>query len=154
LGLAPFDENSFSQGIFDQKGELWLGNSSFGKYSFISSASVGAFKTHLSEPCIRYIESVCYPELHVLGYEFLYCENGFDEEAIHNFKEPLPVTHRKFEPDYSQNSFRIDQEIQRLKQFKRDLSEEEQRIWYIFPKAYQIMKKNLEDNRRLTANIK
>ncbi len=152
LGVVPFVEGYFSKGIFDQNGNLWQGNSSFGKYSMISSASVAKFKTHLSESCIRYIESVCYPELHMLGYDFLICKNRPDEEAILTFKEPFPVTHGKFEPDYSQKPFRIDHEIQRLNHFRHNLSEEEQRIWFLFPKAYEIMKTNLAGNRWLAAN--
>ena len=150
LNVLPYINNSFSRGLYDQKGNLWLGNSSFGELSGISKASVASFKANLSESCIRYIESVCYPEMLFLNYEFLYCKNGPDMEAIRNLVEPMDVNHRKFEPHYSLNSSRSEQEIQRLKYFKLDLSVQKQQQWFIFPKAYQILKESLERHNRLS----
>ena len=147
LDVVPYNDRLISRGIHDQQGDLWLGNSSFGNYSMISSASIARFKSRLSAQCIRYIESVCYPEFRMLGYEFEYCENGPDKEAIRDFQEPFPVTHGKFEPDYSYRPSNLDQEIQRLNRFDFDLTEDEQRKWFVFPKAYQMMKKKLEGKR-------
>ena len=152
LKITPYLDSSFSKGLFDQQGNLWLGNSSFGKYSDISKASVASFQAYLPEACVRYIESVCYPELLFLNYEFLCCKSGPDIEAIRSFTEPLDIDHRKFNPRYSQNASRIEQEIQRLSHFKTELNVNQQRTWFIFPRAYQMLKQAQGSSRQLSVS--
>lgn len=146
LELEAFSRDIFAQGIKEQTGEVWGGNSSFNKYVSISPNSIGNFTQKLSTDCIRYIESICYPEFCVLNYEFLYQRPGPDLNLIENFKEPFPVSHRHFEPDYTHQPDRIRVEIQRLRHLQGDnLSQDEQRRWYIFSKAYQEMKMRLSN---------
>jgi hypothetical protein len=140
LGLSPFSRQTFSKGIRDQRGQVWQSNSSFGRYTSITSQSVGRFKQTLSENCVRYIETICYPELCALGYEPLYQVDGPDKKAIESFAEPTRVTHEKFDPDYSHTPRRIQEEILRLKHLQGDLGEEEQSLWYIFPDVYRTLK--------------
>jgi len=140
LELPSFPREVFSQGILDQQGQIWQGNSSFNRYTSISSESIGKFRQILPDNCIRYIETICYPELRLLNYKFLYQTDGPDEEAIRNFEEPIKVTHEMFNADYSCDSRHIQEEIQRLKYLQNNLDEENQRLWFIFPSAYQTMK--------------
>jgi hypothetical protein len=144
LNTAPLAQERFRE-IVDQNNELWQGNSSFERYSSVSSKSMGTFKKHLSPDCIRYIESVCYPELKMLGYQLMYCTLGPDEVIIKEFIEPFHVTHRKFDPGYSFHPPRVQQELRRLSYLNKDLSEKQQREWFIFPEVYRRMKENLRE---------
>ena len=145
LSLSPFSRQTFSKGIHDQSGRVWQSNSSFGRYTSITTQSVGKFKQTLPENCVRYIETICYPELCALGYEPLYQADGPDEKAIESFFEPTRVTHEKFDPDYSHNPRRIQEEILRLKYLQDNLSAEEQSLWYIFPDVYRTLKSVLPE---------
>ena len=94
----------------------------------------------LSRDCIRYVETICYPELCALGYEFVYQAGGPDKKAIEAFEEPTKVTHEKFGADYSRTPAHIEEEILRLDYLQEDIDEEQQRLWYIFPDAYQALR--------------
>ena len=68
LGVAPFSQDWFSEGIHDQEGNLWKANSSFEAYRLISPDSMGKYPSRLSPEMIQYIELVCFPEMKLLGY--------------------------------------------------------------------------------------
>jgi hypothetical protein len=136
LDLEPFPENHFEEGIFDQRGNLWKGNSSFEDRNFISSKSTGRFKELLSEVTVRYVESVCFPELLSLGYN-LYASDGFDENIISDFREPFEVDGNKISADYSTNPVHVEEEVQRFKLLTLDAGQVDKREWFIFPMAYE-----------------
>jgi hypothetical protein len=140
LRLTPYPEGTFASGIIDQTGQRWEGNSSFGNYSSISRNSVANFTKNLSETCIRYIETVCNPELRYLNYEFIYHEHGPDFADIESFKEPFTVDHPDFEAYYTHQPHRIENEIKRLRYLSCQLNEAEQRLWFIFPRAYRSLR--------------
>lgn len=137
LRLIPYPRDIFADGIVDQAGQRWQGNSSFGNYSFISRDSVANFTNKLPEDCVRYIENVCNPELRYLNYEFIYHESGPDFDEIRSFKESFKVDHNDFEAHYTHQPRRIENEIKRLRYLNSQLSEAEQKLWFIFPRAYQ-----------------
>jgi hypothetical protein len=136
LALNPFPRDAFAEGIHDQQGAVWQGNSSFSERSFISAASHGKFKEVLPEPTIAYIEAVTAPELHALGYELLY-EQHDPADAITTFTEPRPVTHEAFPADYSVQKQHVQQEIKRLNLLGTTIPVEKQHLWYIFPRTYE-----------------
>ena len=145
LGVEPFSKDQFDKGILDQKGELWMSNSSFEASGVVSRGSLGSFRKRLSEDTIRYIESVCYPEMRALGYEFHSCKDGFDEAAVRSFREPFEVGGKVFPADYSIQPFRAEEEIKRFRLIGSKMSEDEAREWFIFPKAHDLLKKALND---------
>ena len=144
LEIPPFPKQNFAKGIFDYNGQVWKGNSSFNCYTSISSKSIGNFKQILPENCVRFIEAICCPELCLLNYEFIYPTGAPDEKAIRNFKEPLKITHKLFVGNDNNESTYIEEEILRLKHLQSDLNEKNQRLWFIFPNAYQMIKTSLE----------
>ena len=65
LLLPPFELH----GLFDQYGLPFRGNSSLGERSGVES--IDAWQTLLDRETIRYVEAVCLPEMHALGYPTL-----------------------------------------------------------------------------------
>jgi len=55
LGVSNLSEDFFDKGIFDQSGNLWMGNSSHHSKSFVSNDSVGVFRKYLPEETLKYI---------------------------------------------------------------------------------------------------
>jgi hypothetical protein len=139
LNISPFSEKSFSEEIRDQRGKSWKGNSSFDDISGVSSASVGRYVQQLPAKETAYIESCCYPEMKVLGYDFLH-QSHFDESTIRSYTESFQVDHEKFSPDYSSRSDHIEEELERYKKLKaqdRDHDAGNVKRWFLYEAAYQ-----------------
>lgn len=68
LGVGPFAEDAFVDGLRDQRGEPWRGNSSHAATAGVSDASVGVHRRLLPSAVARAVEALCYPELRRLGY--------------------------------------------------------------------------------------
>jgi hypothetical protein len=140
LDVPKFSRDQFQEGIIDQDGTLWKGNSSFSEHSFVSSTSVGKYAEVVPEQTIRYIEYLCQPEFNALGYENNY---EIDDKILHKFSEPLEVTHKSFNKDFSVDPAHIHQEEERFSQLKKKIDENEQMRWFIFPEAYQKLRNYL-----------
>jgi hypothetical protein len=72
----------------------------------------------------------------VLGYPFDFPDSEPDIDAIFNFREPFSVEHKRFEKEYSASRQRIADEIKRLELLNKNIDEQQQKLWYIFPEAY------------------
>lgn len=68
LGLDPFPEDAFRDGLRDQAGRPWGANSSHGGGLAISTASIGAHRRVFDDSEIAYVETLCWPEMQALGY--------------------------------------------------------------------------------------
>jgi hypothetical protein len=138
LKISPFKKKFFKGGIRHQDGSSWKGNSSFADFSSVNSQSIGRFKKLLPSSVIRYIESVCFPEMIRLGYPFFLTES-FDQSAIRNFTVPFKAMHEKFPKDYSVSEEHVAEEIERYRKLKnpQGLSKREKQMWFISEKAYQ-----------------
>jgi hypothetical protein len=138
LKITPFKKAFFKDGIRNQDGFPWKGNSSFADFSSVNSQSIGRFKNLLSSSVIRYTESVCFPEMIRLGYPF-YLTESFDESAIRDFTIPFKVIHEKFPKDYSVSEEHVTEEIERYRKLKnpQGLSKKEKQIWFVSEKAYR-----------------
>lgn len=90
LGLGAFDPAWFADGLRDQRGEAWAGNSSHGALGGVSAASVGGYADKLPAEVVRFAEAVCFAELRALGYE-LSIEAGEVEAALRGFREPYAI---------------------------------------------------------------
>jgi len=66
LDLKKFSLETFKQGIYDQSGKLWEGNSSFNDRFGISGGSVGKYSKILPETVAAYIDACCWLEIKVL----------------------------------------------------------------------------------------
>lgn len=138
LGLPAFSPDAFREGIRDQRGTLWRGNSSFQDFSGLSEAPVGESRDLLPESVLHYIESCCRPEMKRMGYSF-YCGSSFDEEVVRSFREPFPVSHEKFPADYSWSGSHPEEEIERYRFLSHPdghLSDVDKRRWFLFNDVY------------------
>ena len=131
LELTAFTDNAFDQGIVDQHGRPWGGNSSFTRQQGLSRQSLAAWREHLPETVMTFIESVCQPEMNLLGYP-LETEAGERNEALLSYHDPFPATHRGFPANYSGEAERLAAERHRLELLQHEhLDADEQRRWFI-----------------------
>jgi len=136
LEVDPFSEAFFSEGIYDQTGTLWRGNSSFGNYPFISTKSVGKYKEKLPLKVIGYIEMLCSPELTLMGYDHPKIDpTDFTEYGSLWLNEQ--VEDPRFDENYSSNPKNLANERVRIEKLKGELSIDEAQYWFLFVEAYQ-----------------
>ncbi|MFH0945094.1 MAG: sulfotransferase [Planctomycetota bacterium] len=138
LGLPPFQEDAFEQGIFDQSGALWKGNSSFGEFKVVDDRSIGSYQRVLPEECLRFVELLAGPELRALGY--LPRANPDPDQVARiaaTFNEPVPCTREQFTPDYSTDSVRVEQERARLEALVSGLPTHAIPAWFVYDAAYE-----------------
>lgn len=144
LEIKPFDITSFLNGIKDQKGRRWKGNSSFANNNnSINRNSIGNFRRMLPESVIKYIEACCYPEMKYLDYDFTAISH-FSPRHIETFKEPYEITRENFTSDYSSSSEHIYQEIERYDRLKKSLTKQEILKWYIFEEVFSEFQKVID----------
>lgn len=147
LQLDEYPADAFEKGINDQYGQLWKSNSSFGGSIGLDISALGRFTERLPKEVIAYIESICYPEMHALNYEFSMTKN-FSKNTIETFQDTFEVNHEKFSKDqhYSSDPVRIAQECKRfelLQAEKPNLTDEESQQWFIASGAYSKLRKAL-----------
>jgi len=68
LSLEKTTHTALSGGVTDQQGSPWQSNSSHAGSASISVSSVGKYREHLPSPVTAMIETLCQPELQLLGY--------------------------------------------------------------------------------------
>jgi hypothetical protein len=111
LELSPLPDRTWDRPLRDQSGKVWTGNSSFAQAQSTSAGSVGRYRELLPDPVQKFCFTCCYPELRWLQY----AERGeFDPMDLFEFREPWPIAHSRFEPEYSSNVERIVEEVFRL----------------------------------------
>ena len=96
----------------------------------------------LPRQIVEYVETVCMPEMRLLGYEPHFCRK-FDPEVVRSFRDPFPEIHAKFPADYSHDPVRVDNEIERLRKLAQDLGSAEQRKWFLNENTYRILRENV-----------
>lgn len=111
LEVAPFARDFFAEGLRDQNGRIWNGNSSHCAQNGITDTSVGAYKSWLPADVVSYTEAVCYPELRALGYS-LSLEWRDVPRIISSFEEPYEITRPELR-EYFADRTRIGEELQR-----------------------------------------
>ena len=138
--IEPFSDKILETGLVDQKGNLWQGNSNFTIYSGINDRSVGLYRQKLSAEAIRYVETVCFPEMIELGYQ---CDTVRSIEdlyqAIQEIREPFTITRPDFDPDFSHQPFQLQSERKRIDLLLRDQPEGDDILYkkFIFAEAYE-----------------
>jgi hypothetical protein len=90
LEVDPFPRDFLADGLRDQSGEVWKGNSSHYPQDGISHYSIGAYKSLLPASVASYAEAVCYPELCALGYPIT-IEWSDVPRIIADFEEPYEI---------------------------------------------------------------
>lgn len=145
LGIEKFSL-SLRHHINDEYGHTWEGNSSFDKSDSVNNKSVENYKDMLPEAYIRYIETICLPELKAFHYKLSGIKDTLDKEIIEGFREPFGIDHPSFDPDYSMDEKNIAREIKRLELLsKDDVTDAVKRPFFIFEDVYQKLKKVAEN---------
>jgi len=138
LDLEPYPARPFADGVRDQHGDLWRSNSSFSNKLGIDPSAAVQYRERLPRDVMAYIETICYPEMRVLKYDFHAIE-GYDPRHMTAFQEPFPMIHARFSdaPDYSTGPARLADEQRRVEMLQPgvSLSEAEMRQWYLHPRA-------------------
>lgn len=128
---------SFDGSVPDQNGAAWAGNSSFDPHDGLSRDSIGRWRQLLDLPTVRFVETVCGPEMAALGYD----ADRSDPAAIGEFVEPSFVGHRRFPSDYSTNTDAVEIEQRRLALLRASRPAAAIREHYfIFPEVYDLLR--------------
>jgi hypothetical protein len=148
LGVEPFPDDLFENGIRDQYGKLWMGNSSFSDKRGISTGSIGRYRTQLPDSVRAYVESCCLPEMMRLGYPGVSAES-FDGDAIQGYSDPFADIHTSFPPDYSAEPGRVSDELIRWKMLTaaEEPAPVEIKRRFIFPEAFTALRRHLKQQR-------
>jgi len=117
LDLSDYEESVFSDGITDQYGGQWGGNSSYGSSQGISQTSLDAYTAKLPRDVQQYIETLTFPELLTLGYSPTMI-TGFSEKYIQQYSDPFDTFHPLFSAEYSSCPTRLGDEINRYQLLK------------------------------------
>jgi hypothetical protein len=137
LGI-DINKKLFNNGIKDQYGNLWKSNSSHNVTSIINNDSIKKYLKVLPEEMIRYIETICFPELLALGYDLNYPR--LDVSKIKSFKEPYDNIRNDFERDYSSTRKHVNEELYRLELLSSSNTLDIEK-WFIFGEVYKELKK-------------
>ncbi len=146
LGVDDYAPDAFAEGIRDHDGSLWRGNSSFGDKAGISKAASGSYKELVPLESVRYIETLCGPEMSALGYD-LTTRDRLDRAGLEGFREPSDRVHPLFDPDYSTDAERLGAETARLEHLSPSsapLDETDARTWFIHVGAYAALRASAE----------
>ncbi len=135
LAISPFPQEVLVGDIMDQHGQPWLGNSSFETKKGISNHSVYTWKKKLPRKVVEYVETICLPEMRLLGYEPDFIDQ-FKAETVREYRDPFSEVHEKFSTDYSHDPRRVNEEITRFHKLEEDLVLTEQRKWFLNEIAY------------------
>ena len=139
LGVADFES-----GVADRALAGWRGNSSFGELTGVSDAAVGRHRSEIDGATLRYVETVCGPEMDWLGYDR---SRGLDVDALAGYEEPWPVR-GDVDSDLSRDAGQLALEAERLRLIAAGTaSDGEQRRFFRFPAAYGRLSESAGEHR-------
>jgi hypothetical protein len=144
LGVDPYSNDLLKTGLLDQRGKIWMGNSSFSDQHGVTSTSVGRYEKGLPDEVRECIESCCRPEMVVLGYLDRDSTPPGDE-AIRTYRDPFTRVHSSFPADYSSDPRRVAEEIERLKMLESSEKPSQTEIvrQFIFSGAFEKLRTGL-----------
>jgi hypothetical protein len=135
IGLPLPTAEVLSGGLVDQSGDAWTGNSSFDGFSGVSTDSVGRYRDRLPDEVTAYVEMLTAPEMRIMGYE---TETSAlpSRRFLERFVEPTAAIHGAFEPGYSSDRSRIEQEVHRMELLQSGADSATAQRWFISPAAF------------------
>lgn len=116
LGVSALSADDIEQ---DLNRTGWTGNSSFAVTRAFDPSAMNRYPAVLPDDVIAYIEAVCEPELHHLGYPV---ETGAEErrDIIARYRDPFEIGRDEFDSRYSSLAENVDYELARCdKSFAR-----------------------------------
>lgn len=142
IGTNRFDLEQFKNGINNQYGEKWKGNSSFNDYNFIDTSSIYRYKSNLSNDITTYINNICGPELKYMGYNE---KINFNENTISEFREPDYEINSLFNTDFSSSDSSISKELHRYNLLKKGSKDSDLiKSYFLFESTFNKLKSLLE----------
>ena len=155
LKLDEFPADFLQKPLLHQNGQIWKSNSSQESASVLSPDSVGSYRKILPKDLQNYIETVCFPEMKVLGYEPEISAPDFD--LIRNFKEPFPISRPGIDAHFSGREEEKNAEIKRLElwQNPEPVSTALQQEYFNFEKTYRLLREGKKlslCNRKMPGN--
>ncbi|KAA9340832.1 sulfotransferase [Adhaeribacter soli] len=144
LTLDQFPADFLQKPLLHQSGQIWKSNSSHESASVLSPDSAGSYRKVLPKDLQNFIETVCFPEMKVLGYDPEISAPDFD--LIRNFKEPFPITRPGIDALFSEREEEKNAEIKRLAlwQNPEQASTALQQEYFIFEKAHRLLRERRE----------
>lgn len=143
-GLDPFDESLFVNGIQDQFGRPWKGNSSFSVSDTFNTEAIGGYRKLLPDNVRKYVEACCWPEMQVLGYEFDADSRREYKHIISDYSESFDISRPDFPSTYSSDQVNVEMEIARIELLMDGgVSDEDASQWFLFEKAYEALGKGM-----------
>ncbi len=136
LGLEPFAEDAFAQGIRDQEGLLWTGNSSHRPLDGITAQEVGTHCNLLPAAVVRYIEAACYPELSLLGYPVSIGREQV-QKTLEAFEEPHKIMREEMR-SYTDRVIRASEELRRYEALFKP-PDSEAHLLFLFEEVQQVL---------------
>jgi len=138
LDQPQFEDAVFAEGIRDQNGDIWLGNSSHSDKPLVSTDSIRSYTNLLAESTVSYIEHVCGPEMEYLGYLDAQHPLGDMADALAEFREPIDIERHEFPQDYSYRSDQVELELHRAHLLRSTTRPSEQELSdnFVFPSTY------------------
>lgn len=141
LNIEHFKEDTFIDGIHDQFGNPWHGNSSFTGHNTVSRTSLDKYKLLLDPATVSYIESTCMPELKLLNYETTISDEHEAIENINSYIEPFEIKRTDFSRDYSYSTEARNLESTRLNLLSGGFSNDADiENWFIFKNVFEQLK--------------
>ena len=137
LDVEPFADRLFSEGIRDQSGQLWLGNSSHQPHRGIDASSVASHRETLPPDVTRYVDATCWTELRRLGYE-TDVEWAEAPGVIRGFADPYEVTREELR-GFAGDPSRAAEELRRcalLNHGSHDGNKDEARRFFLFEDVF------------------
>lgn len=125
LHIDPWQSDGLRDGLLDQHGKPWKGNSSF-----------GSVRQRLPRECARFVETLCAPELVALGYP-LSKEQPLTRGELLAFQDPVACRRSGFAPDYSRQPMHVDLELRRLEALRRAPGADEIEQLFIYSRAFE-----------------
>lgn len=129
LAVSDFENMILKEGIKDNNGMEWSGNSSTGKHKGINSSNTQKYLEYLNEDTVNYIEYICGPEMKSLGYKNTICE-----DFPSSFEEPFQVVESNLNPVLSTNPLELELEEIRRNLLREDYPSKENIQRYFFSK--------------------
>lgn len=137
-GLSPEAVVPTIESLRDQYGHEWSANTSFGSEARNGADSVERAIGMLDPRTLGYVNATTGPELLALGYE-----DGLvpdPERALHEFVEPVPISRRGLDSDFSTSPAAVSDELRRLELVTDcDLDVAVAREWFILVEAHRAL---------------
>jgi len=137
LNIPPF-HNLLLNGLKDQNGKPWKGNSSFGEKKMVDLSSIGRHRNRLDEKTVKYIESTCFPEMVYSGY---LNKKDYDEKYLY-YQENIDNIHHIFINNSINPTEILNEEKRRLRLLMQEIVNDNLIIdYFLFNEVYSELKR-------------